>query len=347
MTKGNIMNDTISPSRILDIGFGFWSSKVLLTAIELEVFTILNGKKMTGEELGNKLGLHPRGIWDFLDALVALTFLERHGNGQEALYANTTETAYYLSKNSPAYMGGIFEMCNARLFKFWDDLGTALKTGQPQNEVKHSEKPLFEILYADLPRLEQFMGAMAGLSRGNFAALAEKFDFSKYRTLCDVGGATGLLSTLVAKRHSHMRCISFDLPVVEPIAKKTIAREGLSERIRTAAGDFFRDPLPKADVITMGMILHDWNLEKKKHLIAAAYNALPENGAFIAVENIIDDERRENAFGLLMSLNMLIELGDAFDFSGADFWSWCKEAGFKSYEVLHLAGPCSAAIAYK
>jgi hypothetical protein len=158
MTKGNIMNDTISPSRILDIGFGFWSSKVLLTAIELEVFTILNGKKMTGEELGNKLGLHPRGIWDFLDALVALKFLERHGNGQEALYANTTETAYYLIKNSPAYMGGIFEMCNARLFKFWDDLGTALKTGQPQNEVKHSEKPLFEILYADLPRLEQFMG---------------------------------------------------------------------------------------------------------------------------------------------------------------------------------------------
>ena len=191
------------------------------------------------------------------------------------------------------------------------------------------------------------MGAMAGLSRGNFAALAEKFDFSKYKTLCDVGGATGLLSTLVAKQHPHMRCISFDLPAVEPIAKKTIAREGLSDRIQTAAGDFFRDGLPKADVVTMGMILHDWNLEKKKHLIKAAYDALPENGAFIAVENIIDDERRENAFGLLMSLNMLIEFGDAFDFSGADFWSWCKEAGFKSYEVLHLAGPCSAAIAYK
>ena len=95
------------------------------------------------------------------------------------------------------------------------------------------------------------------------------------------------------------------------------------------------------------MILHDWNLEKKKHLIRAAYNALSENGVLITVENIIDDERRENVFGLLMSLNMLIEFGDAFDFSGADFWNWCKEAGFKSYEVLHLAGPCSAAIAYK
>jgi predicted O-methyltransferase YrrM len=319
----------------------------LLTAVEFEVFTALSGKKMTGEELGHKLGLHPRGIWDFFDTLVALGFLDREGNGRDARYTNTAETALYLDKNSSAYIGGIFEMCNVRLFRFWDDLGPALKTGQPQNEVKHSQKPVFETLYEDLPRLEQFMGAMSGLSRGNFAALADKFDFSKYQALCDVGGATGLLSMLVAKRHPHIKCISFDLPAVEPIAKKAIAREGLADRIQTAAGDFFHDPLPKADVITMGMILHDWNLEKKKHLIKAAYNALPENGALIAVENIIDDDRRENVFGLLMSLNMLIEFGDAFDFSGADFWEWCKEAGFKSYEVLHLAGPCSAAIAYK
>ena len=341
------MSDTRDPSRILNSGFGFWSSKVLLTAVELEVFTALSKKKLTGEELGSQLGLHPRGIWDFFDTLVALRFLEREGNGREAHYKNTAETALYLDKNSPAYIGGVLEMCNARLFKFWDDLGVALKTGQPQNEVKHSQKSIFEILYADLPRLEQFMGAMAGISRGNFMALADKFDFSKYKTLCDVGGATGLLSTLVAKRHPHIKCISFDLPTVEPIARKAIAREGLSDRIQTTAGDFFRDPLPKADVITMGMILHDWNLEKKKHLIRAAYNALSENGVFIAVENIIDDERRENTFGLLMSLNMLIETGDGFDFSGADFWSWCKEAGFKRYEVLHLAGPCSAAIAYR
>jgi hypothetical protein len=137
------------------------------------------------------------------------------------------------------------------------------------------------------------------------------------------------------------------LPAVEPIASKAIAREGLSGRVQTASGDFFKDPLPKADVITMGMILHDWNLEKKKQLIKSAYAALPKGGAFIAVENLIDDQRRENAFGLLMSLNMLIEFGDAFDFSGADFWQWSKEAGFDRYEVLHLAGPCSAAIAYK
>jgi SAM-dependent methyltransferase len=238
-------------------------------------------------------------------------------------------------------------MLNARLFKFWNDLPEALRTGRPQNEVKHGEKSIFEELYADLPKLEQFMGAMTGLSRLNFEAFAEKFDFSRYQTLCDVGGATGLLSIEVAKRHSHLRCTSFDLAPVEPIARKSIARAGLENRVSTAVGDFFRDPLPRADVITMGMILHDWNLEKKMQLIRAAYDALPPGGALVAIEALIDDARRENVQGLLMSLNMLIEFGDAFDYTGADFREWCSEVGFQRFEVIHLAGPSSAAVAYK
>lgn len=334
-------------ARILEVGFNFWPSKVLLTAVELEVFTMLGARSMTGKELGDALALHPRAIWDFLDALVAIGFLEREGVGAEARYRNTAATAQFLDKNQPGYIGGILEMANARLFRFWGDLGAALKTGQPQNEVKHSQKSMFETLYADPARLEQFMSAMRGISAANFQALADKFDFSKYKTLCDVGGATALLSTLVAQRHPHLQCLSFDLPPVAPIARRWIAKDSLSDRVQAVPGDFLKDPLPKADVITMGMILHDWNLEKKKHLVRLAYEALPPGGAFIAVENLIDDARRENAFGLMMSLNMLIEFGDAFDFTGADFWTWCREAGFTRYEVLHLAGPCSAAIAYK
>jgi predicted O-methyltransferase YrrM len=337
----------LDPSRILEVGFGFWSSKVLLTAVELEVFTKLGDQSMTAEELGKVLGLHPRSTFDFFDALVALGFLYRDGDGAEGRYRNTEETAQFLNKHEPNYIGGILEMSNDRLFKFWSDLGPALKTGKPQNEIKHSQKSIFEELYQDIPRLEQFIGAMTGISRGNFQAFAQKFDLSKYGTLCDVGGASGLLSILVAKQYPHLQCITFDLPQVETIAKKSIEKEGLCDRIQVISGDFFNDPLPKADVITMGMILHDWNLEKKKHLIHQAYKALPENGVFIAIENLIDDARRENAFGLLMSLNMLIEFGDAFDFTGADFWSWCHQVGFRSYEVLPLAGPCSAAIAYK
>ena len=337
----------LDPSPILQTAFGFWSSKVLLTAVQFGVFTKLENRSMSGEELGVELGLHPRGTTDFFDALVAMRFLDRDGDGSAAKYFNTPVCALYLVQESPRYVGGWLVMLNDRLFKFWHDLPVALRTGQPQNESKHGQKGIFEELYAELPKLEQFMGAMTGLSRINFEAFAAKFDFSRFGTLCDVGGATGLLSIEVAKKHPHLRCTSFDLPPVEPIARKHIAAAGLTERISTAAGDFFKDPLPKADLITMGMILHDWNLEKKMHLIRSAYDALPSGGALVAIEALIDDARRENLFGLLMSLNMLIEFGDAFDYCGRDFRRWCTEVGFKDFEVLHLAGSSSAAIAYK
>jgi 2-polyprenyl-3-methyl-5-hydroxy-6-metoxy-1,4-benzoquinol methylase len=341
------MNAQPDPSAILQTAFAFWSSKVLLTAVEFDVFTKLGTRLVTGAELGAEVGLYPRAISDFFDALVAMKFLNREGDGETAKYFNSTESALYLDRESPRYIGGILVMLNDRLFKYWHDLPEALRTGKPQNEAKHGQKGIFEALYEELPKLEQFLGAMTGLSRINFEAFAVKFDFSRFKKLCDVGGATGLLCIETAKQHSHLQLISFDLPPVEPIARKHIAAAGLSGRISTASGDFFKDPLPQADVITMGMILHDWNLEKKMHLIRAAYNALPPGGALVAIETLIDDARRENLFGMLMSLNMLIEFGDAFDYSGADFRKWCGEVGFKSFEVIHLAGASSAAIAYK
>src|SRR5438477_5989492 len=218
------------------------------------LFTRLANRRLTGAELGAELGLHPRGINDFFDALVAIKFLDREATGASARYFNTPPGLLYLDERSPRYIGGILTMLNARLFKYWNDLPEALRTGKPQNEVKHGQKTIFEELYAELPKLEQFMGAMTGLSRMNFEAFAEKFNFAPFKTLCDVGGATGLLSIEVARRHPHLKCISFDLPPVEPIARKAIAAATLSDRISTARGDFFKDPLPKADLITMGMI---------------------------------------------------------------------------------------------
>ena len=337
----------LSPARILEVGFACWSSKTLLSAVELGVFTTLASGPKTGDELRRELGLHERANPDFFDALVALRFLERDGDGPGSLYRNTEETATFLDRTKPAYVGGMLEMVNARLYGFWGNLTEGLRTGKPQNELRHGGASMFEELYRDPARLEQFMAAMSGISAGNFRAFAETFDFSRYGTLSDVGGATGQLSMFVAGRHPHMRCTSLDLPAVTEIAARRIAAAGLSDRVRAQPLDFFSEPIPPADVVTMGMILHDWNLEKKKHLIRSAWEALPAGGAFVAIENLIDDARRENLFGLLMSLNMLIEFGDAFDFTGADFAGWCREAGFSRCEVLHLNGPCSAAIAYK
>ena len=335
------------PSHIMQLGLGFFGSRTLLSAVELELFTHLGKESMTASQIAERLALHPRAVPDFPDALVALRVLEREGDGPSSVYSNTPETAIFLDKASAHYIGGILEMAASRLYGFWGSLTEGLQTGKPQNEVKHSGEPVFAKLYAAPERLEQFMTAMAGVSAANYKALAESFDFSPYKTLVDAGGATGQLSCMVAAAHPHMRCTSADLPPVEPIAQRCIEKAGLSERVATAAIDFFNAPLPNADIITMGQVLHDFNLENKKHLIRLAYDALPPGGAFIAVESLIDDARRENAFGLLMSLNMMIEFGDAFDYSAADFEEWCREVGFDRFEVIPLAGPSSAAVAYK
>jgi O-methyltransferase domain/Dimerisation domain len=337
----------LDPGHIMQVGMGFFASKTLLSAVELGVFTELASQAASADDLGERLGLHPRGRRDFFDGLVALGFLEREGDDSDAVYSNAADSARFLDRNKPTYVGGILEMANARLYTFWADLTEALRTGAPQNEVKRAGRPMFDELYADPARLEQFMHAMAGISAGNFHALAEKFDFSRYATLTDVGGATGQLSVITAQRHQHLRCRSCDLPVVRPIAERAIAAAGIADRVSAVNLDFFADPIPRADVVTMGMILHDWNLQRKMHLIRAAYDALPDGGAFIVVDNIIDDARRENVFGLMMSLNMLIEFGDAFDYTGADFAGWCHEAGFQDVEIMPLAGPASAGIAYK
>jgi hypothetical protein len=329
------MNNTLDPSHIMQTATAFWPSKVLLTAVELDLFSVLGEGAMTASELMETLELHPRGTYDFFDALVALKFLE-------------PETAAFLDKKSPTYIGGMPEMLNARLFGFWNHLGTALKTGKPQSEIKVNGRSFFEGLYTDEVRLRKFMTAMNGFQAGNFHALAEKFDFSKYQTVSDIGGALALFSRIVGAHHQHLTFTTFDLPPVAPLAQEQIDATGMSERITVVSGDFFVDDLPKADVVVMGNILHDWNLEKKKILIQKAYDALPEGGAYIVIENLIDDARRENAFGLLMSLNMLIELGDGFDYTGADFRQWCSsEVGFKRFELIPLTGPSSAGIAYK
>ncbi len=341
------MSKPLDPSRILQTTTAFWASKVLLTATEFDLFTALDAAAMTAGELEGELGLHPRASRDFLDALVALGFLERDGDGPDSRYRNTPETHAFLNQHSPTYIGGLPKMLNARLFGFWNNLGEALRTGEPQNELRQGGQSIFDQLYADDNALTVFLEGMSGIQGGNFAALADAFDFARYRTVTDVGGALALLSRLVAARHPHLRLQSFDLAPVAPHASKAIRAAGLSDRIQAVAGDFFSDPIPPADVVTMGNILHDWDLETKMLLIRKAYAALPEGGAFIAIENIIDDERRENAFGLLMSLNMLIETGGGFDYTGADFKRWCSEVGFKRFEVIPLTGPTSAAIAYK
>jgi len=339
-----------SPESILQIGSGFWASKILLAAVKFQLFTHLaEKKKMSALEIKTTLNLKctDRNVYDFLDALTVFGFLSREGILETAQYSNSLNTDVFLDKKKQSYIGGLLEMLNNRLYRFWGNLEEGLLTGLPQNEVKEGSETLFSELYKVPERLKEFIYAMSGAQMGNFIAFAQKFDFSKYKTLTDAGGSSGLLSLMVAKHQPHMTCTSFDLPPVEPIANEIINQFQLGDRVKTKNGDFFKDQLPNADIVVMGNILHDWDEEKKIQLMKKAYEAIPSGGAFVAIENVIDDERRHNAFGLMMSLNMLIETGKGFDYTFKDFNGWAKGVGFKSTSLVALAGPASAAIAYK
>ena len=333
------MSEALDPSNIVRLGIGFWGPKTLLSAVELGLFTELGKGPLDAGTLRARLGLHERSARDFFDTLVALGMLER----SDGRYSNTAETAQFLDRTKPDYIGGLIEMLNGRLYGFWGSLTEGLRTGEPQNEAKSGGSDLFDILYSDPGRLKLFLQAMTGLSMGTAKAMARKFPWKEHKRYFDVGCAQGCVPVQVALANPHVTGGGFDLPVVGPIFGEYVKRFSLESRLSFKPGNFFEDPLPEADVLSMGRILHDWDLATKMALLEKAHAALPKGGALIVYESLIDDERRSNVAGLLMSLNMLIETRGGFDFTGADCTGWMKKVGFSKTFVEHLHGPDSMA----
>jgi len=333
----------VTPARIMQLGMGFMASKALLTAVELGLFTALAEGPLDGGSLRRRLDLHERGARDFFDTLVALGLLARDDRQR---YANTADADLYLDRHKPSYVGGLLEMLNARLYGFWGSLTTALKTGQPQNESKNGVD-LFAALYADPARLASFARAMTGVTLPIATTIAQAFPWQRYRSVIDIGTSQGCLPVTVAAVHPHLTGGGFDLSPMTNVFETYVREHGLSDRLRFHPGDFLGDPLPQADVLVMGHILHDWDLPTKKMLIAKALAALPKGGVLLVYDMIIDDARRENAAGLLMSLNMLIETLGGFDYTGADCIGWMRDAGFGDARVEALGGVHSMVIGTK
>ncbi len=336
------MNE-LTPAKIMQVGLGFWASKVLLSAVEMELFTELGKHPEELAALQGRLGLHPRGARDFLDCLVSLGFLLRI----EGKYHNSPEAALFLDKRKPTYIGGMLEMANHRLYGFWGHLTEALRTGERQNEGKNGGTDVFAALYAEPARLKGFLRAMSGCSRPANMAIARKFAWGSHRSFVDIGTAQGDLAVQIALAQPHLKGAGFDLPEVGPVFEDYVVENKVEDRVSFVPGNFFNDPFPTADVILMGHILHDWNLEQKRMLLKKAYEALPPGGAVIVYDSVIDDNRSENSFGLLMSLNMLIETEGGFDYTGADCIGWMREAGFSAPRVEHLVGPDSMVVGIK
>jgi hypothetical protein len=332
-----------TPEHIMQVGLGFWASKTLLSAVELGVFSTLANAPADLPTLQRKLALHQRSARDFLDALVALKLLER----ENGIYSNTIDTDLFLDRAKPSYIGGVLEMANARLYGFWGSLTEALRTGELQNESKGGGEDLFAALYADPEQLRRFLSAMSGISAGAAQTIAANFPWRDYKTFMDLGSAQGMVPATLARAHPHLNGIGFDLPPVKPVFEEFIAHRGVEDRVRFHGGSFFEDPLPKVDVIVMGHILHDWDLAQKKMLLGKVFDALPKGGAVVVYDAIIDDDRRKNAFGLMMSLNMLIETPGGFDYTAEDCQAWMREVGFSKTRSESLVGPDSMVIGLK
>jgi hypothetical protein len=327
---------------ILELGYAFRGAKALMSAVELGVFTALSEGPLDGEALRRRLGLAERGARDFFDALVALGLLRRDGAGR---YVNATAADLYLDARKAGYVGGLFENLNAREYPLWTTLTEALRTGRPQTGFEALQH--FSPLFSDPQRLAFFVRAMTGASLAPAKALAAEFPWGRYETFVDVGTAQGCVPVQIALAHPHLAGAGFDLPILAPSFDRYVKERGLSGRIRFVPGDFFVDPLPAADVLIMGRVLHNWDLPRKRMLLQKAHAALPPGGALIVYERLIDDARRVSSTGLLSSLNMLIMTDGGFDFTAADCIAWMRDAGFREMRTEPLTDAHAMILAIK
>src|SRR5262245_14426487 len=343
-THGRIVNGSgkrETAERIIALAYSFREAKALLSAVELGVFDTLADGPLALEALRQRIGLHPRGTRDFLDALVTLGLLDRDTQGR---YSNTIASKQHLVRGKPDYVAGLLRHLNDREYPYWARLTEALRSGRAQFGGADGHYP---DLYSDPGDAESFAAAMSGGSLLTAQSLAERFSWRDYKTLIDIGSAEGCLPVTIALAHPHITGGGFDLPAIGGAFERHVATNKLSDRLRFYPGDFLRDPLPQAEVLVMGRVLHNWDLETKGLLLRKAHAALLPGGALIVYERLIDDDRRTNTTGMLSSLNMLIMTDGGFDFSGADCVSWLQEAGFRDMRVERLTYEQSMVVGFK
>ncbi|MEU6132851.1 methyltransferase [Saccharopolyspora sp. NPDC047091] len=326
--------DAAELDEIIVLGLGFWRSAVLLAAVRLGVFTALAGCELGAVELAARTGVHERGAQDFFDCLVALGLLRRR-NGR---YRNAPHAAAHLDGHDPArYVGGLLEEAGSQWFRSWALLPEALAQGAPQWTVPADDVHPYGRIYAEPERVWRFRSAMAGGAMMAKLALPRRLRWSRYRTVADIGCCGGELLAHLLDHHPHLRATGFDLPAVADAFETTAARRPAGS-MRFVAGNFFTDPLPEADVLVFGHVLHNWGLEEKKLLLRKAYQALPDHGEVVIYEVLVDDDRLRHVEGLLMSLHMLVMSPRGFGYTGTECRSWLAEAGFRSSKVERLAG---------
>lgn len=324
-----------SPAPLMQLATGFWASKTLAAAHELDLFSRLSGTAgTTVAELADSLGIEQRPSELLLTGCAALGLLE----GSDGRYVNSALAEEYLVRGKPYYFGGFVQMLDQRLYDGWGRLTEAIRTNRPTTWDPDRHGSLFET--ADPVVMAGFWEAMHSLSTSTARALAGAVDLGSAARLLDVGGGSAAYDIELCKHYPDLRATVFELSAVTDIAAQKIKEAGLSDRISTVDGDFFADPElpPGHDVVLLSMIMHDWSEEHDRVILRKCWQALPSGGRVVIAELLVDDEKTGPADAALMSLNMLIET-EGRNYTAAEYTSWLHDAGFRDIRTVPLDSP--------
>jgi len=328
-------NQMAAAQKVLGMITSFWVSQTLFAAHDLGVFKELSEGPATATELASRLGFNEQAGDRLLTACVAIGLLTRDGEK----YSNAADTQALLVPGPAGYMGGFLAHARNDLYALWGHLDSAVKENSPrwkQAFKSRSDNP-FEEMYKDPKGLRDFMYAMRGGSITAVQGMLEVYDFNQHKCFMDVGGALGTVSVAVAQKYPHLKAISFDLPPVKPLAEEYIASEGVADRVSTAAGDMFKDELPRgADAIHMSWILHDWSDEQCATILRNCYLALPSGGTILLGEGLMNDDGTGPLFGALMSLNMLVATDGGRERTASEYKKLLEGAGFTDVKAQKL-----------
>ncbi len=328
---------------VLDLIEGFRRSQVMFAAVSLGVFDLLEGSPAPARKLALEEECDVDALERLLDACVALSLLEREGDQ----YRNLPVASRYLRRDSPHTLTGYILYSNRVLYALWGHLEDAVRAGTHRWEQTFGGKEgIFEELFATEESKLIFVDGMHGMGLLSSPAVIAALDLSRFKRLCDLGGATGHLAIEACRQYPKLRATIFDLPGVAVQAQDYINKAHLDGRIDVRSGDFFSDPLPEADLFALGRIIHDWSEPKIAALLEKVYERLPAGGGLILAERILYPAKDGPIGANLQSLNMLV-VTEGKERTAAEYEALLRRAGFRDFHARSTGRPLDAMLAIK
>ena len=324
----------MNPNTIREFVASFQKSRILLSGFELDIFTNVDESGTTNKQIANNLHLDEHACERLMNALVSLGFLEK----QNQLFFNTADSFAFLSKKSSDYLGGL--MHSNHLWNTWSNLTQVVKTGisaHPAEINERGEEWLFP-----------FINAMHDRAKKQAPQQLANIDLSEIKTIIDIGGGSGAYSIEFVSKNPEIEATVFDLPNVIPITKIFLEKEGFSDIIKTHAGDYTADKLPKGfDFAFLSAIIHSNSLEVNQNLVKKCFDSLNKNGKIVIQDWIMNNDRTQPVSGAIFAINMLVETESGDCFTGQEITEMLNAAGFNNISRTEFDSGLSQIVAQK